>query len=64
MWKSLFDYCLACGIDLPRDTPDLYCDSHQQSARRALARMAWGTAIIPRLVLLLIIFGILFATSH
>lgn len=64
MWKSLFDYCLACGVDLPRNTSDLYCDSHQQSARRAMARIAWGTAIIPRLVLLLIIFGILFAASH
>lgn len=63
MWNSLFAHCLECGTTLPRGASDLYCESHQESARRALARIAWGTGIIPRVIILLLLLGILIATS-
>ena len=63
MWNSLFTECLACGVALPEDASNLHCENHQHLAKRAMARLAWGAGIIPRLIILLLVIGILFATS-
>lgn len=63
MWKSLYTECLACGVALPQSATNLYCADHDQLARQAMARIAWGAGVIPRLIFLLLLIGILIATS-
>ena len=63
MWNSQFTGCLVCQVALPRDASNLYCEVHQRSARRALAKISWGAEAIPRVIILLLLFGVLIATS-
>lgn len=63
MWNPLFTVCVACGDASPRGATHLYCEKHDHLARKAMARIAWGGGVLPRLVFLIFLLGILIATA-